>query len=211
MPKRTARPWLTYIDSPDGADTGGGAESASQQQRTTADKTSDDGPLFTQSALDKVVADRLARERAKFAGFDDLKSKAAEFDRLQAEQQTEHERAQAALAKAQKDAEDARTQALQYRAAAAAGIDPEGDDFGLIGSGDEQAVMARAARLGVLLRAERDLAAVNAAPETPAPTGRPKPVLRPGAAPIEETQRPSSVDAAREAALRRGLTAAAQQ
>jgi hypothetical protein len=36
---------------------------------------------FTQAELDRVVRDRLAREREKYADYDDLKSKAAEADK----------------------------------------------------------------------------------------------------------------------------------
>jgi len=36
---------------------------------------------FTQAELDAVVRDRLARERAKYADYDDLKAKAAEADK----------------------------------------------------------------------------------------------------------------------------------
>lgn len=59
---------------------------------------------FTQEELDRVIADRLARERAKFAGHDDLVKAKAELDRLKAEGQSEQEKA---LATARKEAEDA--------------------------------------------------------------------------------------------------------
>lgn len=52
-----------------------------------ADKT------FTQADIDRIVADRLARERGKYADYDDLKSKAAEFDKLAEQQKTEAEKA----------------------------------------------------------------------------------------------------------------------
>lgn len=38
---------------------------------------------FTQAEVNAIVADRLARERAKYADYDDLKSKAAKADALQ--------------------------------------------------------------------------------------------------------------------------------
>lgn len=49
---------------------------------------------FTQEDVDRVVKDRLARERAKYDGFDDLKKKASEFDKLEAEKKSELEKAQ---------------------------------------------------------------------------------------------------------------------
>lgn len=57
---------------------------------------------FTQADVDRIVADRLARERAKYAGFDDLRAKADQFDQLQAAQQTDLEKA---VARAVKDTE----------------------------------------------------------------------------------------------------------
>lgn len=42
-----------------------------------ADKT------FTQAELDKIVGERLSRERAKYEGFDELKAKAAKFDEME--------------------------------------------------------------------------------------------------------------------------------
>lgn len=54
---------------------------------------------FTQAELDRVVQERIARERSKFDGFDDLKRKAAEFDRIQDEQKSEIEKAAARAAK----------------------------------------------------------------------------------------------------------------
>jgi len=39
------------------------------------------GKTFTQAEVDQIVKDRLARERAKFADYDDLKARAAEADK----------------------------------------------------------------------------------------------------------------------------------
>jgi hypothetical protein len=60
-----------------------------QQQRT-----------FTQSELNAILADRLARDRAKFADYDDLKTKAQQFEELQAKQMSDLERAQQAAQQA---------------------------------------------------------------------------------------------------------------
>ena len=203
MPKQSLRPWLMFVDDP--SSEGGGGDTGEQQQ--------DDGGkperTFTQDDLDKAVSDRVNREKAKlakFADYDDLKAKAEQFDELTAAQKTAEQRAADELAKAQKAAADALAEAVRYKAAGKAGIDPESDDFALIGSGDEETVMTRAARLGVLLASERELAQLKEQQgRTQLPdSGRPRPVLRPGATPVEATGRPGSIDAAREAALRRG-------
>lgn len=61
---------------------------------------------ITQEELDEIVEKRLARERAKFADYEDLKAKAAEFEaereRIEREKLSEAERLQADLAAEQK-------------------------------------------------------------------------------------------------------------
>ena len=201
MPKKSLRPWLMFVDDPSN-EGGGGSDTGDQQQ--------DDGGkperTFTQDDLDKAVRDRLNREKAKYADYGDLKAKADQLDQLTAAQKTAEQRAADDLAKAQKAAADALAEAVRYKAAGKAGIDPESDDFALIGSGDEETVMTRAARLGALLASERELAQLKEQQgRTQLPdSGRPRPVLRPGATPVDATGRPGSIDAAREAALRRG-------
>ena len=201
MPKQSLRPWLMFAVDPSN-DGGGGSDTGEQHH--------DDGGkperTFTQDDLDKAVRDRLNREKAKYADYGDLKAKAEQYDELTAAQKTAEQRAAEDLAKAQKAAADALAEAVRYKAAGKAGIDPESDDFALIGSGDEETVMTRAARLGALLASERELSQLKEQQgRTQVPdSGRPRPVLRPGATPVEATGRPGSIDAAREAALRRG-------
>lgn len=204
MPKQSLRPWLMFVDDP--SNEGGGGSNTGEQQQDNGGKPE---RTFTQDDLDKAVSDRVNREKAKlakFADYDDLKAKAEQFDELTAAQKTAEQRAADDLAKAQKAAADALAEAVRYKAAGKAGIDPESDDFALIGSGDEETVMTRAARLGVLLASERELAQLKEQQgRTQLPdSGRPRPVLRPGATPVDATGRPGSIDAAREAALRRG-------
>lgn len=204
MPKQSLRPWLMFADDP--SNEGGGGSDTGEQQQDNGGKPE---RTFTQDDLDKAVSDRVNREKAKlakFADYDDLKAKAEQFDELTAAQKTAEQRAADDLAKAQKAAADALAEAVRYKAAGKAGIDPESDDFALIGSGDEETVMTRAARLGVLLASERELAQLKEQQgRTQVPdSGRPRPVLRPGATPVDATGRPGSIDAAREAALRRG-------
>lgn len=58
-----------------------------------ADKT------FSQGDVDRIVADRLARQKAQFGDYDALKAKAAEFDALAEQNRTEAEKAVAAARK----------------------------------------------------------------------------------------------------------------
>lgn len=48
---------------------------------------------FSQSELNAIVQDRIARERGRFANYKELETKAAEYDKLEAERMSEVERA----------------------------------------------------------------------------------------------------------------------
>lgn len=50
-------------------------------------------PISSQAELDRILGERLARERAKYADYNDLKAKAAEFDKAAEAARTEHEKA----------------------------------------------------------------------------------------------------------------------
>lgn len=56
-------------------------------------------PITTQADLDKLIGPRLERERGKFADYDDLKAKVADFDKLTDASKSEIEKAQAEVAK----------------------------------------------------------------------------------------------------------------
>ncbi|MGG4217583.1 scaffolding protein [Paenibacillus jamilae] len=69
---------------------------------------------FTQEELDQVIADRIARERKKYADYDELKTKLSDFEREKEEREKEKmsvtERLEAEKAAALKAAEDARVE-----------------------------------------------------------------------------------------------------
>lgn len=54
---------------------------------------------FTQADLDRQIGERLARERAKYADYDEVKRKALELEEIQLEQQSEFEKAVAKAVK----------------------------------------------------------------------------------------------------------------
>lgn len=56
---------------------------------------------FTQEELDAIVRDRLARERQKYPDYEELKTKAAEYDKVQEANKTELQKTQEANAKLQ--------------------------------------------------------------------------------------------------------------
>ena len=68
---------------------------AQGNQNANAEKT------FTQAEVDAIVGERLGREKAKFADYEDLKNKAAEYDRQQEASKSELQKAQEKSAKLQ--------------------------------------------------------------------------------------------------------------
>jgi len=57
-----------------------------------APPSGDASKTFTQEELDRIVGDRLARERSKLGDLDEIRRKAEEFDRLAEERKTELEK-----------------------------------------------------------------------------------------------------------------------
>jgi hypothetical protein len=131
-------------------------EDTSTDTDSTADATTQAaGKTFTQADLDRIVADRVARERAKYADYGDLKKKAAAA-------MTEQERAVAEAEQRGRSAalseSGARLVKAEFRAAAAGRLDKDalaayledvdlkkfvGDD----GEPDTKAIEARIAKL----------------------------------------------------------------
>lgn len=76
-----------------------------------------EGKTFTQADLDRIVEDRLKRERAKYEGFEELKARAARADELEAQNQSELEKTQGKLTKAEQRAADAEAKLLRFEVA----------------------------------------------------------------------------------------------
>lgn len=60
-------------------------ETVTQEARTTAAGEQQEPRTFTQEEVNSIVADRLNRERAKYADYDDLKAKASQYDTAKAQ------------------------------------------------------------------------------------------------------------------------------
>lgn len=78
--------------------------------------------ITSQEDFDRAIQKRIARERAGFADYDDLKSKAARLAEIEAANQTEAEKVQARLEAAEKRASDLEAKALKSEVAAAKGV-----------------------------------------------------------------------------------------
>ncbi|ARQ95448.1 head scaffolding protein [Mycobacterium phage Shandong1] len=77
----------------------------------------DDGKTFTQADLDRIVEQRIARERAKFGDYDDLKGKAAELQKIRDGEKTELQREREAREAAERERDTERFERLRERVA----------------------------------------------------------------------------------------------
>lgn len=94
-----------------GGEGGGTGGTGGQQQPTYT-------PPQSQADLDRIVEQRLARERQKFADYDDLKGKASKYDELEEKNKSELEKERDRAAKAEERAAKAEREALKSRVAA---------------------------------------------------------------------------------------------
>lgn len=67
--------------------------STAQGSITIQSEPQKEGKTFTQEELDKIVGERLQRERQKYADYDDLKTKAAKFDEQEEANKSELQKA----------------------------------------------------------------------------------------------------------------------
>lgn len=63
------------------------------QETTPAAEGQQTERTFTQAEMNAIISDRLSRERSKYADYDDLKAKAAQFDAAQEAGKTELQKA----------------------------------------------------------------------------------------------------------------------
>lgn len=79
-------------------------------------------PITSQEALDRIIGQRVDRERKKFTGFDELKAKAAEFDKFQEASKSELQKAQERAAVLEQELARERERAGKANVAAAKGV-----------------------------------------------------------------------------------------
>ena len=100
---------------------------------------------FTQEQLDKIVADRLARERKKYEGvnLEELQRKASEFDKLEEANKTDLEKAQKKIGSLQAELDSMR-KAEAVKAAREKVAKETGVPANLLTAEDEDACMEQA-------------------------------------------------------------------
>lgn len=79
-------------------------------------------PIASQEALDKIVQTRIARERAKFADYNEIKAKADKLAQFEESQKTEAQKSQERLEAAEKRAAELESKATRAEVAAAKGV-----------------------------------------------------------------------------------------
>lgn len=114
-----------------GTESGAGTANDTQQgakggqQQAGAQQQGDDFQAITsQDELNRIIDQRLGRERAKFGDYEDLKAKAAQLDQIEEANKTELQRATDSRTAAEKRAEKAEYELLRERVARTKGVPP---------------------------------------------------------------------------------------
>ncbi|PZG20606.1 capsid assembly scaffolding protein Gp46 family protein [Nonomuraea aridisoli] len=145
------RPIWPVLGGSEGAPEGGGGDGGAGNNGGQGNQPP---ATFTQADVDRIVSERLGRERTKYADYDDLKSKAAKYDELSQSQKTEAQRQQEQLEEALGRATRTEVDLWKERAARKHGLDDELMAF-LTGE-TEQEVLDRAKTLADKLKQSAD-------------------------------------------------------
>lgn len=102
-------------------------------------------PITSQDELNEALKDRLARERAKYADYKDLKAAKTELDEIKAANQTEAEKAQARIAELETEMQSVRLDAMRRKVAGEHQITDQ-DDIDLFLTGTDEETLTRQAK-----------------------------------------------------------------
>lgn len=150
-----------------------GREDTDRQQQIESDvkqEAEDKGKTLTQAEVDKIVAERVARERKKFADYDDLKKAAAKLRQIEDAQKSELEKAQERETALQVELQKYRVAEIRRAAASAAGLDSELAEF--ITAVDEEEAKAQAEKLAERFKATKQSADFKQGPRTTPPAAK---------------------------------------
>lgn len=132
-------------------------------------------PITSQEQFDKALGRRLAQAKAQYADYDDVKAKAAEYDKLQDSQKSETERNLGRITALEKENAELKQANLRAEVAAAKGLTPK-----------------QAARLRGTTREELEADADDFLDDLPKPPAQvsqqPRESLRGGGKPDEEPE-----------------------
>lgn len=108
-------------------------------------------PPATQEELNRIIAERISREKAKFADYNDLKTKASQFDQLTEAQKTETQKALERAEAAERALAESQSNALRLSVIARLGIPEDFHEF-VVGATEEELV-AKAEKVRSLIPA----------------------------------------------------------
>lgn len=101
--------------------------------------------ITTQDDLNKVIDERLKRERAKFADYKDLKAKATKLDEIEQANQTEAEKTAKRIADLETELSNQRRDSTRLKIASAHGI-TDADDIDLFLTGNDEETLTKQAK-----------------------------------------------------------------
>lgn len=121
---------------------------ATTEGKSKTDSGSGEGfqPITTQEDLNRVIADRVNREKAKFADYAELQAKAARLDAAEAAAKTAEEKFNERLAAVEGKLTTSEANSMRWRIAAKHGISDEDAELFLLGT-DEETLEKQATRL----------------------------------------------------------------
>ncbi|MDN6460896.1 MAG: hypothetical protein L0J94_04600 [Corynebacterium flavescens] len=137
------------------------AQDSARQAAQQAEGGKEFTPPSSQEDLDRIIESRLARERAKFSGFDERKAKAERYDKLEDSKKTDEQRSAERIAALESQLAETRLEGARSRIAASAGVDPD-----LLAGSTEEELTAHAEKLSAALKSAAEAAApTNTAPK----------------------------------------------
>ncbi|MET0887353.1 MAG: DUF4355 domain-containing protein [Mycetocola sp.] len=101
--------------------------------------------ITTQEDLNKVIADRVQRERAKYADYKDVKAKATKLDEIEQANQTEAEKTAKRIADLEAELGNTRRESTRIKIAAEHGI-TDADDIDLFLTGNDEETLTKQAK-----------------------------------------------------------------
>lgn len=101
--------------------------------------------ITSQEDLNRVINERLARERAKYADYKDVKAKAAKLDEIENANRTEAEKHAARVAELEAELSNTRRESLRLKIASEHGI-TDADDIDLFLTGTDEATLTKQAQ-----------------------------------------------------------------
>lgn len=113
-------------------------------------------PITSQEQLNRIISERIGRERRKYADYDEMRAKAARFDELEKAQKTELEKAQERANRAEAKALEAELRVLRSEIAGKYSIPAE-----LLQGANSEELEKSAAALAAFREETRDSASKN--------------------------------------------------